>query len=223
MAIRMCFIPSDKKYVEEVEINFKYYSGFAVSQKQKSIVSLHDAIRIMYPNEKILEISTKSDIPLGVNLSAFNLKLDDGMTSFSIENVYQSSKVFSNGGPYKDLLTMKPHEAKKDARLQSSGDICNFEFGGEIWELEPKTAFYDWIYIQALYDNPNLASQLIKYSAFTDIEFNHNKSINCQARSAAMYVSLYKRGMLTDVLNDKEKFLECYSLNPSKTEQLTFI
>ena len=36
--------------------------------------------------------------------------------------------------------------------------------------------FYDWIYINALYKNKEIFNELIKYNAFTDIEFNPNKA-----------------------------------------------
>ncbi|MCS5648799.1 MAG: hypothetical protein NZ820_05580, partial [Dehalococcoidia bacterium] len=81
-------------------------------------------------------------------------------------------------------------------------------FDGQEWELEPRTSFYDWLYIQAVYRQPNLGQNLDMYHAFTDIEFNPKKSINCQARSCALYVSLMKRQILENVLRDRQLFLE---------------
>ena len=45
MAEKMVFLTSGEKYYVEKIIEYKYYSGFAVSQKQKSIRSLHSAIK----------------------------------------------------------------------------------------------------------------------------------------------------------------------------------
>ncbi len=56
--------------------SFEWYSGFAVSQKQKSIKSLHNAILKADVNAKPLEISTKSMEAIGIKLSAFNLKIN---------------------------------------------------------------------------------------------------------------------------------------------------
>ena len=53
-------------------------------------------------------------------------------------------------------------------------------------------------------------NELIKYNAFTDIEFNDEKSKNCQARSVAIAVSLYKKGLLEKYLSDKELFKTIY-------------
>ena len=48
----------------------------------------------------------------------------------------------------------------------------------------------------------------MEYDAFTDIEFNPNRSINCQAEAAAIYVSLQQQGLLGEALQSKERFLE---------------
>ena len=59
--------------------------------------------------------------------------------------------------------------------------------------LNPKTVFYNWLYINAVLENPLLAAELLKYNAFTDIEFNPAKSINCQAKAAALFVALSRQ------------------------------
>ena len=175
MAKRLCFIatPKEKNLYKEIEIDFKYFSGFAVSQKQKSIKALHESIAMLNPELRVLEVSTKSTNPIGVKLSAFNLKFYNERLKkeFPLENIFQSSKVFQKGGPYLDLLDVKPKDAKKDKRLQTSGELKYFQHNNEIWELEPKTMFYDWIYINALIRDQELVNEVIKYDCFTDIEF----------------------------------------------------
>ena len=49
--------------------------------------------------------------------------------------------------------------------------------------------------------NPELADQLMAFDAFTDIEFNPNRQINCQAAAAALYVSLRQQGKLEEALS----------------------
>lgn len=61
---------------------------------------------------KCLEVSTKSTTKLGQEASAFNLKYN----GYHVENIFQSSKIYSKGGPYKDLLLVSPREAKRDIR-----------------------------------------------------------------------------------------------------------
>lgn len=226
MAKRICFIskPYEKQIYKEILVEFKYYNGFAISQKQKSIQSLHDSINEMDKDLKVLEISTKSTNPVGVALSAFNLKFLDENTGeeYPLENIFQSSKVFEHGGPYKDLLNLHPKDAKRDDRLKSSGSLIWFNYNGTIWEREPKSMFYDWIYIRSLYRNKSLSKMILEYNAFTDIEFNQEKSFNCQARSAAIFVSLNINGTLEKVLSSKEEFGKIYSKEQNEQISLNF-
>ena len=127
---------------------------------------------------------------------------------FSVESAFQSSKKFELGGPYLDILEKSSREAKKDNRLKMSGKLIAFEFYGRQWPLEPKTLFYDWLYIRAVYKNKDLANEILEYDAFTDIEFNPNKSINCQARSAALFVSLSKRNLLEYAMMSIENYFD---------------
>lgn len=164
--------------------SFEWFSGFAVSQKQKSIDSLHNAILKIDGSANPLEISTKSKNPLGVKLSAFNLKLD----GYTLENIFQSSKVFASGGVYRDLLEVPPKDAKKDPRLKNSGALKSFDYNGEVFPPFPKTVFYDYIYIESVKQSliTEEINNIKEYNYFTDIEFNPNKSINTQAKSVAI-------------------------------------
>lgn len=225
MAKRICFVsrPTEYPIFEEIEVEFKYYTGFAISQKQKSINEMHERINIMDKSLRVLEISTKSTEPIGVALSAFNLKFLDKNSGkeYPIENIFQSSKVFENGGPYRDLLNVHPKEAKRDDRLRNSGNLKYFRYDDLTWDLEPKSMFYDWIYMSSLYRNKNLSNKILDYNAFTDIEFNHLKSINCQARSAAIFVSLSKNGKLEEVLKDIKKMKNIYYIKDNVYVQQT--
>ena len=109
-------------YVDQVDVDFKFYNGFSTKQKRLSIQSLHSAFLENYPDKNLLEISSKSDNPLGVKVSAFNLKIirEDSNQVFTVESAYQSSKVFENGGPYVDLLNKTSRDAKKDERIKNS-------------------------------------------------------------------------------------------------------
>jgi type I restriction enzyme M protein len=97
-------------------------------------------------------------------------------------------------------------KAKKDPRLKESGKLLSFQLLNETWPKEPKTLFYDWIYMSSIYSNKQLHEEIIKYKFFTDIEFNPKKSYNCQARSAALYVSLFKKGVLDKLMTNKEEY-----------------
>ena len=53
--------------------------------------------------------------------------------------------------------------------------------------------------------------KLYGYAGFTDIEFNPRRSINCQARSAALFLSLMKRGALDAALQSPSSFIQALS------------
>lgn len=204
MANRPVFVPLTRfPFWRQVNVEFTYNPGFAVSQKRKNIEAIHSAFLRQLPNSNPLEISSKSLQPLGVSLSAFLLtkQIPSLGITVTVENVYHGAKRFQRGGPYTDLYRLSPREAKRDERLRSSGPLCAFTFEGVDYPPEPKHGFYNWLYIQALRENRALAEQVLAYDAFTDIEFNPNKSLNCQARAAAVFVGMTKAG-LTDELTD---------------------
>ncbi|NKI72370.1 hypothetical protein GN109_23370 [Collimonas pratensis] len=212
MASRPIFTPSlnGKLLVCTHYVDFQWYPGMARSQSQKSIESLHGMAKKQIAVDAVLEISSKSPDNLGVSLSAFNLmiKTVKHEREFSLECAYQASKVFERGGPFLDLLDARSIDAKRDPRLTQHGHLVNFRFYGIDWHLEPRTAFYDWLYINALHKRPELANQVLTYRAFSDIAFNPERSINCQAYAAALYVSLHERGLLTDeVLRNQAAYL----------------
>lgn len=212
MAKRPIFIPNFNKfpYVDAVDIEFKWHPGFAKSQMQKSIASLHKAAEKLKEISPILEISGKSASDLGSSLSAFKLPLElpNGRT-MSVECAYQGSKVFENGGPYHQLYLVSSREAKMDERLRNSGELIAFNFCGEDFPIEPKTAFYDWLYMTALcQQKTDLTSKLKAFQGFSDIVFNPNRSLNCQARAAALFVALSKNELIDEhILQDKDSYL----------------
>lgn len=230
MAKRPVFVVNNnmENFFDTVNVEFDWYSGFSVSQKQKSINSLHSNFIAEYKDKKILEISSKSMNSLGVQLSAFNLKIKcENGKIYTVESLFQSSKVFKDGTNNKDLIEKNSLEAKQEAKLRNKKELKYFECFGYKWELEPKTMFYDWLYINAVYQNKKLLNELVKYDSFTDIEFNPAKSFNCQAKSAAMLVSLYNNNMLEYSLTSVENYKRIISgkekenINIQEDEQLT--
>ena len=221
MANRPVFLASDREgiFFEEKNVEFEWFAGMATSQKQKSINSLHKAAQLEGISD-ILEVSTKSEEVLGNQLSAFNLTYTTLKGKvLLLEVAFQGSKIFENGGPYHDLYDKDPLEVKKDERVSKDFIITGFDFQGELWSNEPKTAFYDWLYINAVNqkldnDTEFLFENISGYSAFTDIEFNPKKSLNCQARSCAVFVSLVRKNLLSIALESRESFLDVLSDDP---------
>jgi hypothetical protein len=112
----------------------------------------------------------------------------------------------------------EPRIAKRDARLQESGKLIGFEFEEFSFPITPKTAFYDWLYITAIFPHREWLSRLYRYAAFTDIEFNPRHSINCQARSCALFLTLMSRHLLEHAIISPSDFIETlsrYSYHPT--------
>lgn len=197
MAKRPIFlVTNEPPYYRCFYSTFQWNGGFAKSQKQKNIKALHESYtKLPVGNGKrLLEISSASPNDTGVALSAFNLKkyVPSLNKSVNLECVFQAGKIFENGGPYLDLLEKTSKEAKKDERIRNSGKIVGFEYEGKRYPNIPRTAFYDWLYINACLENIELVSKVLEYDGFTYIEFNPDKSSNCQARSLAMFDGIYK-------------------------------
>lgn len=147
------------------------------------------------PSARPLEVSAKNREVLGRMLSAFNLKLD----GCALENVFQSGKVFEHGGPYPDLLDVPPKEAKRDGRLKSSGALTAFRYQGRDF---PLTVFYDYIYYSAVRESlgRDEIRAILEYDHFTNIGFNPARSVNTQAKRAAMLrLTLEEHGCLPDL------------------------
>ena len=210
MARRLVFVPdSGRPYVSELSLDFEHFSGSSLQQKQRSIASLHAAYAAKFPSSRVLEVSSKSERDLGVQLSAFNLMIEHpGRGSYSVECAFQASKVFEHGGPFVDLLNASSRAAKTDRRLRKSGKLVAFRYCEHEFPLEPKTYFYDWLYASALCHDDKLVEQVMMFDAFTDIEHNPERSINCQARTVAKVVGLARAGFLEDAMQSPRAFLE---------------
>ena len=220
MATKMCFAVGSDIAFEERIVEFEYIKGMAFSQKQKNVLSFHKSIQEKFPGSRIIEISTKSPSPLGVNLSAFNLKLD----GYPLECVFQASKVFkSDEGniQFEDLLLKEPKAAKQYIRENISLPIIGFKYKNEFFEAFPRSMFYDYIYISALVQSDIDASNIADYDIFTDIEFNEKKAYNCQARSCAIYAYMLRTGSVDDYMSSKDRFKELYNFHAG--EQLTLL
>lgn len=208
MAERPIFVPvpDEPELVKELYFAIKWHGGFAPTQKQKNVAELHAAAAAA-GYTPLLEISTKSTEKVGQHLSAFHLKVRGRHGEMPLECAFQGSKVFERGGPFVDLYGADVRDAKRDPRLKESGRLIAFDFEGQLFPPEPRTAFYDWLYINAIYPHREWLVRLYRYAGFTDIEFNPERSINCQARSCALFVSLMSKGLLDKAVESPQAFI----------------
>ena len=196
-------------FFRRVNIEFTFYNGFSFQQKQRCIRSLHESYKEATGNDRILEVSSKSENPLGNALSAYNLATPevDGL-SMTVESLFQGSKVFEQGGPFHEMYRYSSQMAHRESWNRKCGQLVGFQYFDQSFPKDPPTFFFDWLYANVLHQNSELIEEVAKYSAFTDIEFNPIRQKNCQAEAVAIYVGLRRSGKLWDALKDKEAFKE---------------
>lgn len=229
MAERSVFVGRDVfPFCEEIKVQFEYFQGFALCQKRKSQISIHENFKAAYPEEKVLEVSSSSLYSLGAKLSAMELKKKTKNGTTCVESAFQSSRVYESNneiiGPFINLLFLPGRECKKKVRALSEGfrfSHYNFE-GLEFWPpSHHPSLFYDFLYINSLIEpeNRDVAEQLISsgYTAFTDLA---TKSVNTQARSCAIFLSLVRNGLITYVTN-QESFLSLFDQTSYENIHLT--
>ena len=128
---------------------------------------------------------------------------------YSVESLFQSSKVFKNYGRVNQDLDLDAKAVKRQVRsIEVNDKLIEFDFLGVKFPLLPRTYFYNWLYVNALFQNTELSNFILQYDAFTDINFNPNKSINCQAEACSIFLYLAKNSLLNDSIRSPKKFLE---------------
>lgn len=133
-----------------------------------------------------------------------------------IENKYGKDDYYIKILPKDD----NPRELRAvlKAFMQANKNITlsHFYYKGEEFELHIdfkfKSFFYDFLYFRALRENlnENEIKEFLTFELFTDIEFNPKKSINCQARSCALYRFAFLNDKVDFYHKNKENFKRLY-------------
>jgi len=203
MASRCAYSSSNIKTLEESPLyleqvfEFPWVPGRSRDAKFARVGSLHSAIDEKYPGARILEASTKSLDPLGVALSAFNLRLPEELGGQILESTYQGSKVYRDVGgrlfAQEQLRSLPPERAKAENFQDANLRLSHFELNGLVWAAHHGSLFYDFLFWACLLEKPKVMEQIRRFDFFTDIEFNKTslgfqpgKSFNSQSKSAAI-------------------------------------
>ena len=223
MAIRSVFISKPVyPFFEEVPVDMSWFGGFALSQKRKCQISLHENFLAQSPDKKVLEISSTGLMSLGSKLSAMNLSKRTKHGNTSVESAFQASKVYVDGaktiGPFPEYMFLDGRECKKLVKEASKNLISRkYSFDDMVFYAPEHhvTQFYDFLYLNALLEpeNQEAAEELLAggYNAFSDLA---TKSLNCQARSAAIFVGLVQAGLI-DQVRDYESYLKLFRTTES--------
>lgn len=210
MAIRRVYYLANNK-VDFFDFEIKWKSGFGKKSRIENINMLHSKIASTFnvSPDRILEVSTNSENTLGRKLSSFNLELEVNGNKYKVESAYQSSKKFETLlgiKSFSEYIKEKPGIIKSKIRGMDPKTLIGFNFLGVSYNLNPKYMFYDWLYVRAIHQQPNMFNKLFDYDYFTDIEFNPEKSINCQARSVVLYIWLMKKSRVDEYIMSPGKF-----------------
>lgn len=184
--------------VKEYVTSYKFEGGMSFSQKQKASELIRVGLEMQYNSlldanadpldydsycikDSAIDICSYSRDTLGCNASAMKLMLD-GLT---FESLFQGSKLFADGSDSTDLLRLTGFEAKD--KIKGAGDVIGFSYNGDVWDVSPITAFYDYYYLKALKNTMSLddISELMSFSFFFDSALSKG-SKNCQARTLCL-------------------------------------
>ena len=168
-------------------------------------------------NLRVLEISSRSDDPLGRSLSAMRLRADDTDSErrLPVESIYQAAKCYGEGGPDEAPLPNGFDAKRRDRDRRAGGALTGFEHAETFWPAASGSAFYDRIWIKAAgvaeATHPSLG--LHRYDAFSDQFHRPGQAVACQARAAAMFVGLDRAGK-RDRVYDPNKWAATLELPP---------
>jgi hypothetical protein len=204
MAQRNYWYLDNENVIKKGIKDFKWEPGMSISQRRKSCINLHEALKKDGKNP--LDISSASTEELGVNLSAFNLT----WKNHSIECLYQGSKVYENAGAQHQLYNMSPRQAKQSMKTLGNDKIIGFNFEGNDYPIVPRTLFYDWLYLHGLIENYGENFDFSMYDCFTDIQATINVYA-CQARAVCEYVAMQKTNTFY-ALNDINLFVKWHMI-----------
>lgn len=150
-----------------------------------------------------------------------NIELDTkGKGKHSID--ISDRLVSENGVYYLEPISNNPRELKSllkaFMKANKNAKLSHFVYKGKIFEINAgvvnsESYFYDFLYFRALRENFSKSKirQILQYNIFTDIEFNHKVSINCQARSCALYRYALLNDKVDFYVENKEHFKGLYN------------
>lgn len=168
---------------------------------------------------------------LGIDLSAFNLKIEDR----SIECIYQESKIFKDEFGYEKKGNEIIYESgyKIDDSRAAKKAIKEFCINNKNYNLDRfyckdlnikgslgDSSFYDFLCCKGLWEkcdkDKNCEEKLRKYNIFTDIRSNIGtkssyKAFNSQARSCAIFTwILCQKNELEKYMKNIDYFKKIY-------------
>ena len=193
--------------MEVIEIECDTTDSHRIRKYHELIEELERKLRHQVVTCQLLEISSRTPQLLGNHVRASRLMLECRGEHACVESVYLSQLKFSYGGPYHDVLTKPLHETRQDIRFKASGRVIRAMGEHYDWPREYLSYYYAWLYIQALLKQPDLATALCEYDAFSDVSFDPHVSAHCVAEAAAIYATLVHHDLLQTAMKSPVQFI----------------
>lgn len=203
---------ADGDHFDEQLVDFPWSSGRDPQIIRENFANFRKEIERQFQGLRHLEVSTFANTELGYQLSAFNL--GSGAADETVECLYQQSKIYVIDGvqtfigPVSGSLDAK----RKAGRLSALGKLSGFVFGGSIFGIEKSIDIYNLIYWNALENEKSLLERASAFEVFSDFAFNKNrlgivlnKSNATQARSIAIAVAAFSKGISINELNSQSR------------------
>ena len=175
-----------------------------LEEKQNRVKSLHNNFNLYRPDFKLLEISSISPQPLGVQVSGLRLRDSKGNL---IEGVYKGS-IDYEGGQLEDLYYVETaREALTDKRGHELGLFSHYNLYGKRVPTEPITLMRYWLWCDAVYSQKNLLERVLEYNGFTTYFSRPSRDyFGTYPEAASLLVALNTRGTVDEAMKNIESF-----------------
>ena len=175
----------------------KYHSiQFSWNSRNNGDETISDAFinraRKRFSNE-VLDLSSNSKNELSKRISARHLTIQKNDEEEKVIDIFNKSR-------------LEVEEEKEGGRFKVQQNA--YEYEGEHWPSWPRSAFYDFLCVQALNQQEDVHEELLEYQLFSDLRSVAGMKNIYHAGSVALFVSLKKRNLLETALTSKQDFLK---------------
>lgn len=183
-----------------------------LERQRREVDSLHERFKYYRPDFKMLEISSISREPLGVAVSAANLRDPRGNLT---EAVYLGSRVYEQGQLEHLYHASSTVEAMRITKASEHNMFSSYNWYGKAVPTNPLTLMKYWIWCDAVYNQKDLMNQIVEYDAFTNYFCNTSKDyFGTYPEAAALFVTLYRNGILDTAMDSVESLARlAYGVN----------
>lgn len=173
---------------------------------------LHAAFKHLVEDKKVMEFSSKSDNKSVKKLLPGKLvKLVDGQ-KVTVNNIFKTAeRVTADGSSAGGIAVNVVNKTVVEEGSRKAPKAIGYKYDGHIFSSRPRQMFYNYLYINALLEHPDMMAELAEYDAFSDSLVASNSGNPVPAQAVAIYVSLARLGLL-EKARDPEEFEKLFKV-----------